>query len=155
MEDSRDRSHHPRKDLRGCRQAKTQDPELEGPTIHYKPEVSARILMNRNLQIDRNHPIPDPHRPEDQLRGLHSKFREHHQPVETREIDDQPPRARSLQNDKDPAVVTWSERSRVYGSLLQKGCDLRSKSFPRMEEGEQLERCTGTDERGGLERKRM
>ena len=90
--------------------------------------------MNRNpqisiLQIDRNHPVPGPNRPKDRLRRLHAEHGEAHQTIETREIYNRSPRARSLENNENPAVISQSRRSQLDDTLLQESCNLRNKSL--------------------------
>ena len=121
-------SHNPRTGLKGHCQAETKDPELERTTVRYKSEISAGLLMNRNLQNDRNHPVLGLNRLKERMRRLHAELGEAQETIEAREIYYHPPRARSLENEY-PAVISWSLRSQLDGTLLQESCDLRSKSL--------------------------
>ena len=57
MKDGGNGSHNPREDLGRGRQTETKDPELVRPSLHHESKVTTRIAMNRNLQVQGDHPV--------------------------------------------------------------------------------------------------
>ena len=57
VEDGGNGSHNPHEDVvRGC-ETEAEDPELVCPFSYHEAKITTRIVMNRNLQIQRNHPV--------------------------------------------------------------------------------------------------
>ena len=57
VEDGGNGSHNPHEDsVRGC-ETEAEDPELVRPFSHHGAKITTRIVMNRNLQIQRDHPV--------------------------------------------------------------------------------------------------
>ena len=112
VHDRQKRSHNPGEDLRGRGKTEAKSPELIHPAKSHKPQILARVGMNRDLQVsllqvDGNHPIPRTNREKDGLDGLHLKMRGSEKTVEMREVDDRTPRPRGLPHHKQTAVKAW------------------------------------------------
>ena len=109
----RNQSKDPGKHLQSCKHAKTQSTELIDTTLETEAKLQVRVRMDGNLEVgiievNREHPVSLPDRPQDRRHRLHPELRQCHEAIEGRQIYNGPPAPSRLHKEK--AIVearTW------------------------------------------------
>ena len=57
VEDGGNGSHNPHEDSVRGYETEAEDPELIRPFSYHEAKITTRIVMNRNLQIQRDYPV--------------------------------------------------------------------------------------------------